>query len=81
MRIIFNISKQVGPYQCVARYKGRIHRWKWVWDGKFKCPGISSFEAESRNWRSRNGAAEHAMEEYFKQVHLTPQQLEQIRNA
>lgn len=69
----------MGPYQCFANYKGHFYQWKWVWNGKYKCPGLSTVESISENWKSRDGAVEHAMEEYFKKVHLTKEQLEQIK--
>ncbi len=71
----------MGSYQCVAKYKGQFRSWKWVWDGRFKCPSITTFEAESRGWKSKDGAAENAMIEYFKQVNLTKEQSEEIKKT
>ena len=39
------IFEKVGPFECFVNVKGRFHSWEWVWDGRFKCPELSSYEA------------------------------------
>jgi len=68
----------VGPYPCVGNFKGRISKWKWVWDGKVKCPTLTSIEGTSGGYASRNGAIEHALEDLMNKLKaanvLTPEQ-------
>jgi len=73
-----NNNIRIGPYLCVFSLKGRISHWKWVWDGKFKCPTLANVEGSSSGWKSRQGAIEHAIEDlknkYRAGNYLTPQQ-------
>mmetsp|Transcript_119441 Transcript_119441/g.337994 ORF Transcript_119441/g.337994 Transcript_119441/m.337994 type:complete len:135 (+) Transcript_119441:1388-1792(+) len=43
---------------------GRLHSWKWVWDGIAK-DEATGFEAQSRGWKSQGGAKEHALDALF----------------
>ncbi len=49
--------------QCIPSIKGRISRWRWVWDGRFRCP--FGQEGVSGGFKSRTGAVEHAMKDFF----------------
>lgn len=51
---------------CTSAVKGGIYRWQWRWQGRFWCPALSTMEGSSRNWKSRNGAIEHAIEDYVR---------------
>jgi len=68
----------IGPYPCVGNFKGRISKWKWVWDGKFKCPTLANVEGRSSGWKSRQGSIEHAIEDLMDKLragnYLTPEQ-------
>lgn len=48
---------------CTIQVKGRIRKFKWVYDGRCRCP--FGREAESKGWKSARGAAEHAVMEFF----------------
>ena len=50
-------------YQCTPSVKGRISKFKWVWDGRFRCP--FGQEGLSRGYKSRTGAIENAMKDFF----------------
>ncbi|CAF3179457.1 unnamed protein product [Rotaria sp. Silwood2] len=74
-------EKQVFGTTCKSQFKGNIYRWQLVWSGKFWCPSLSSgVMGESRNWKSRAGAIEHAIQDYVTKMTsaglLTPSQLQ-----
>jgi hypothetical protein len=48
--------------------KGRIHKLKWVWDGKFSCPGWTGLVGESRGSSGRTGAIENAIKDFANKV-------------
>jgi hypothetical protein len=50
-------------YQCTPSLKGRIHKFKWVWDGRFRCP--FGQEGNSRSYKSRTGAIDAAIRDFF----------------
>jgi len=55
--------------QCNTQVKGGFYRWKWVWDAHFQCPSISpTLQGTSSAWKSRNGAVEHAIQNYVTQA-------------
>lgn len=65
---------------CNSQFKGGWHRWQWKWSGKFWCPALSAnVVGESTQWKSRNGAIEHAIQDYVTKMTtaglLTPTQL------
>jgi len=72
------MSVTLGPHQCVTNIKGNFYRWKWVWSGKIRCPGLSHLEGQGNNLKSRGGAIEHAiadlMEKYRANNILTADQ-------
>jgi len=80
-----NNKISIGPYACVGNFKGRISKWKWVWDGKFKCPTLANVEGTSSGYKSRNGAIEHAIEDLMNKLkagnYLTPAQWTTIMAA
>jgi hypothetical protein len=50
---------------CKSQFKGSFYQWKWVWGGKFWCPSLSeTIQGESENYASRDGAIEHALQDY-----------------
>ena len=51
-------------HQCLGSVKGRIHKLKWVWDGKFRCPGWTGLVGESRGSSGRTGAIENAIRDF-----------------
>ena len=51
-------------HQCQGSVKGRIHKLKWVWDGKFSCPGWTVLVGESRGSSGRTGAIENAIRDF-----------------
>ncbi len=51
-------------HQCSASLKGRIHKLKWVWDGKFSCPGWTGLVGESRGSSGRTGAIQNAIKDF-----------------
>ena len=54
---------------------------KWKWDGEFHCEGLNAnYVGTSKGLASRAEAAEGAMEDYFRNAHLTPDQLKEIEN-
>ena len=55
-------------HQCSGSVKGRIHKLKWVWDGKFSCPGWTGLVGESRGFASRNGALEHSIKDFVNKA-------------
>jgi hypothetical protein len=65
-------------HSCSFSFKGRIHKLKWVWDGKFICPGWTNLVGESKGYASRNGAMEHSIKNFVnKALHInliTPEQ-------
>merc|ERR1739836_58620 len=68
---------------CTAKLKGRIRKFKWVWDSKFSCDGrFGGLTGSSRGSKSRTGAVERAIEDFAKQAlangSLKPEDLAQI---
>ena len=55
-------------YSCKAQIKGRFHRLKWVYDGKFICPSWTPLVGESRHLMSKNGATEHAIRDFVNKA-------------
>lgn len=51
---------------CISSVKGGFYRWQWRWQGRFSCPTLSNIEGYSNNWKSRNGAIQHAIEDYVR---------------
>jgi len=49
--------------ECTVSTKGRIRKFKWVWDGRLRCP--FGHEGSSGGHKSRNGAAEWAVKDFF----------------
>jgi hypothetical protein len=53
---------------CTGNLKGRISKWKWKWDGRFRCqskvPGIVGHD--TRN--SKNGAMEWAIKDFLNKA-------------
>ena len=51
--------------ECTGNLKGRLSHWKWKWDAKFQClakaPGIVGYSTAL----SRNGAMEHAINNWM----------------
>ena len=55
-------------HQCSGSVKGRINKLKWVWDGKFSCPGWTGLVGESRGSSGRTGAIENAIKDFANKV-------------
>jgi hypothetical protein len=55
-------------HNCSFSFKGRIHKLKLVWDGKFTCPGWTYLVGESRGFASRNGALEHSIKDFVNKA-------------
>ncbi|CAF0967661.1 unnamed protein product [Brachionus calyciflorus] len=70
-------------YKCSGQIKGRIHKLKWVWDGKFKCPSLTAIEGSSRGFKSRSGAIENAIIDFVQKATeqnvLSESQLNQLK--
>ena len=62
---------------CTVKSKGRLSKWKWVWDARFQCnaraPGIIGGATQE----SRNGAVEWAIKDFFSKAkaagHIKPE--------
>jgi len=73
-RSIYSYFNTWGDYEqrdifgttCISSIKGGFYRWKWRWQAQFRCPSLSTMEGSSSNWESRNGAIEHAIEDYVR---------------
>ncbi|CAF4912266.1 unnamed protein product, partial [Rotaria sp. Silwood2] len=62
-------TKQAFGTTCHSQFKGGFHRWQWKWSGKFWCPSLSTtIMGESTQWKSRNGAIEHAIQNYVTKM-------------
>ncbi|CAF1388675.1 unnamed protein product [Rotaria magnacalcarata] len=62
-------TKQAFGTTCHSQFKGGFHRWQWKWSGKFWCPSLStSIIGTSTQWKSRNGAIEHAIQDYVTKM-------------
>src|ERR1700728_226701 len=63
---------------CNVQTKGRIHKLKWVWDGRCECGGIIG---SARHYKSQNGAIEHAIQDFVIKAGqaglITPEQVQQ----
>lgn len=46
---------------CNIQIKGRLHKMKWVWDGRCEGNGIVG---SSRHFKSQTGAAKNAVQDY-----------------
>lgn len=71
---------------CKTQFRGSFYRWKWVWGGNFWCPSISdSVRGTSEHYKSREGAIEHALQNYVQVAGaaglLTQQQIEQYNQG
>jgi hypothetical protein len=54
---------------CKTQFRGSFYRWQWVWSGHFWCPSISAtIKGYSPNWKSREGAYKHAMQDWVTQA-------------
>jgi len=67
---------------CKTQFKGSFYDWEWVWGGKFWCPTLSSsIQGESEHFKSREGAIEHALQDFVTKAGqagiLTQEQLSQ----
>jgi hypothetical protein len=67
---------------CKTQFRGSFYQWKWVWGGQFWCPSISeTVQGQSENYASRDGAIEHALQDYVTKAGqaglLTQQQISQ----
>ena len=49
---------------CKTQFRGSFYRWKWVWGGHFWCPSLGDIQGESQNYKSREGAIEHAIQDF-----------------
>ncbi len=53
---------------CTGNLKGRISKWQWKWDGRFRCdskaPGIVGQDTR----KSKNGAMEWAIKDFLKKA-------------
>ena len=64
-------SGQTYPFMghnCNANIKGRIHKLKWVWDGKFTCSSWTPLTGNSRGHKSKNGAIHHAVQDFINKA-------------
>jgi hypothetical protein len=63
---------------CKVQTKGRLHKLKWVWDGKCECEGIVG---DSRHFNSQEGAIKNAIQDYIVKAGqaglLTDEQIQQ----
>jgi len=65
---------------CIGNLKGRISKFKWKWDGRFRCdskaPGIVGQDSK----KSRNGAMEWAIKDFLNKAissgQLKPEELQ-----
>lgn len=70
--IVFKLHRWSGStinicnYRCRAELKGRVRKFKWVWDGRVTCPGLGN--GERRGTKSRNGASEGAIQNLFAKL-------------
>ncbi|CAF1633913.1 unnamed protein product, partial [Didymodactylos carnosus] len=74
-------TRQLFGTTCTSSFRGGFHSWKWTYSGEFQCPSISpTIVGESTQWESRNGAIEHAIQNFITQAGqagvLTPQQVQ-----
>ncbi|CAF1037772.1 unnamed protein product [Rotaria sordida] len=54
---------------CNSQIKGGWHRWQWKWSGKFWCPSLNdTIMGDSTQWKSRDGAMEHAIQDYVTKM-------------
>ncbi|CAF0997125.1 unnamed protein product [Adineta steineri] len=62
-------EKQAFGTTCKSQFKSGFYDWEWVWSGKFWCPSLSAtVMGESTKWKSRNGAIEHAIQDYVTKM-------------
>ncbi|CAF3643642.1 unnamed protein product [Rotaria sp. Silwood1] len=62
-------EKQAFGTTCKLQSKGGFYDWKWTWSGKFWCPSLSeTIIGKSTQWKSRNGAIEHAIQDYVTKM-------------
>ena len=53
---------------CIGNLKGRISKWKWKWDGRFRCPAKVPGIEGSDTKLSRNGAMEWAIKDFLQKA-------------
>jgi len=53
---------EYGGHRLQVQSKGRLHKWKWVWDAQVK-DLTTGIQGSSRHYKSRGGAIEHAVED------------------
>ncbi|UJR35583.1 hypothetical protein I4U23_028336 [Adineta vaga] len=71
---------------CKSQFRGSFYRWKWVWGGQFWCPTLdANLRGESKNYKSRDGAIEHALQDYVTKAGeagiLKPEQISQTNQG
>ena len=55
---------------CIGNLKGRISSWKWKWDAKFQCPDKTQGIVGESTALSRDGAMQHAIEDWINKASL-----------
>lgn len=65
---------------CHGNVKGRLSKWKWKWDGRFRCESIAPGIVGHDTKQSRNGAIEWAIQDFLRKAiqsgRLKPQQFQ-----
>ena len=54
---------------CTSKLKGRVRKFKWVWDSKFSCGGkFNGLEGSARGHKSRSGAIKSAINDFARKA-------------
>lgn len=61
-------SIQICGIPCRGNLKGRISKWKWIWDGRFRCDSIAPGIVGEDSKKSRNGAIEWAIQDFIRKA-------------
>jgi hypothetical protein len=63
---------------CTTNVKGRLSRWKWVWDGQFRCDSKAPGIVGEATKLSKDGAIEWAIKDFLtraiKAGHIKPEE-------
>jgi hypothetical protein len=53
---------------CKGNLKGRLSKWQWKWDGRFRCDSKASGIVGHDTKQSRNGAMEWAIKDFLNKA-------------